>query len=69
MSEMKQDGDFSVREKEWVETASKYIESKHLPILGQILRIVDTTSLMIGRALFVGIVLAGIALLSGRLLK
>ena len=66
---MKQDGDFSVKEKEWVETASKYIESKHLPILGQILRIVDTTSLMIGRALFVGIVLAGIALLGGRLLK
>ena len=66
---MKQDGEFSVREKEWVETASKYIESKHLPILGQILRIVDTTSLMIGRALFIGIVLAGIALLSGRLIK
>ena len=66
---MKQDGQFSIREKEWVETASKYIESKHLPILGQILKIVDTTSLMIGRALFVGIVLAGIALLSGRLLK
>jgi hypothetical protein len=66
---MKQDGQFSVREKEWVETASKYIESKHLPILGQILKIVDTTSLMIGRALFIGIVLAGIALLSGRLLK
>lgn len=66
---MKQDGQFSVKEKEWVETASKYIESKHLPVLGQILRIVDTTSLMIGRALFVGIVLAGIALLSGKLLK
>jgi hypothetical protein len=66
---MKQDGQFSIREKEWVETASKYIESKHLPILGQILKIVDTTSLMIGRALFVGIVLAGIALLSGKLLK
>ena len=66
---MKQNGDFSVKEKEWVETASKYIESKHLPILGQILKIVDTTSLMIGRALFIGIVLAGIALLSGRIFK
>lgn len=66
---MKQDGDFSAKEKEWVETASKYIESKHLPVLGQILRVVDTTSLMIGRALFVGIVLAGIAILGGRLLK
>ena len=66
---MKQDGDFSVKEKEWVETASKYIDSKHLPVLGQILRIVDTTSLMIGRALFVGIVLAGIALLGGKMLR
>lgn len=66
---MKQDGDFSVKEKEWVETASKYIESKHLPVLGQILKIVDTTSLIIGRALFVGIVLAGIAILSGKLFR
>ena len=66
---MKQDGNFSVKEKEWVETASKYIESKHLPILGQILKIVDTTSLMIGRALFVGIILAALGILGGRLLK
>jgi hypothetical protein len=66
---MKQDGDFSVKEKEWVETASKYIDSKHLPVLGQILRIVDTTSLMIGRALFVAIVLAGMALLGGKMLR
>ena len=66
---MKQDGNFSVKEKEWVETASKYIESKHLPILGQILKIVDTTSLMIGRALFVAIVLAGVAMLSGKLFR
>jgi|TARA_Y100000289_G_C3788447_1_gene82804 hypothetical protein len=66
---MKVNGEFSVKEKEWVETASKYIDSKHLPILGQILKIVDTTSLMIGRALFVGIVLASIAILGGRILK
>lgn len=66
---MKVDGDFSVKEKEWVSTASKYIDSKHLPVLGQILKIVDTTSLMIGRALFVAIVLAGVALLSGRLFR
>jgi hypothetical protein len=66
---MKVNGEFSVKEKEWVETASKYIDSKHLPILGQVLKIVDTTSLMIGRTLFVGIVLAGIAILGGRLIK
>lgn len=66
---MKADGSFSVKEKEWVATASKYIDSKHLPVLGQILRVVDTTSLMIGRALFIGIVLAGIAVLGGKLVK
>jgi hypothetical protein len=66
---MKADGDFSQKEKEWVSTASKYIDSRHLPVLGQILRVVDTTSLMIGRALFVGIVLAGIAILGGKILR
>ena len=66
---MKVDGSFSQKEKEWVSTASKYIDSKHLPVLGQILKIVDTTSLMIGRALFIGIVLAGIAVIGGRLAK
>jgi hypothetical protein len=66
---MKADGDFSQKEKEWVSTASKYIDSRHLPVLGQILKVVDSTSLFVGRALFVGIVLAGIAVLGGRLLK
>jgi hypothetical protein len=66
---MKADGDFSQKEKEWVSTASKYIDSRHLPVLGQILKVVDTTSLMIGRALFVGIVLAGIAILGGKILR
>ena len=66
---MKADGSFSQKEKEWVSTASKYIDSKHLPVLGQILKIVDTTSLMIGRALFIGIVLAGIAILGGKILR
>lgn len=66
---MKADGSFSQKEKEWVSTASKYIDSRHLPVLGQILKVVDTTSLMIGRALFIGIVLAGIAVLGGKLAK
>tara|TARA_Y100000004_G_scaffold167627_1_gene200314 strand:+ start:3924 stop:4124 length:201 start_codon:yes stop_codon:yes gene_type:complete len=66
---MKQDGNFSVKEKEWVETASKYIDSKHLPILGQILKIVDSTSLLIGRAIFGAIILAGLALLGSKFLK
>ena len=66
---MKKDGEFSVKEKEWVSTASKYVDSKHLPILGQILKVVDTTSLMIGRAIFIGIILAAIGILGGRILK
>ena len=66
---MKADGEFSVKEKEWVETASKYIDSRHLPVLGQILKIVDSTSLLVGRAIFISIVLAGIAVLGGKLLR
>lgn len=66
---MKADGNFSQKEKEWVSTASKYIDSKHLPVLGQILRVVDSTSLFVGRALFISIVLAGIAVLGGKLIK
>lgn len=66
---MKADGEFSVKEKEWVETASKYIDSRHLPVLGQILKVVDSTSLFVGRAVFIGIVLAGISVLGGKLLR
>ena len=66
---MKVDGDFSQKEKEWVSTASKYIDSRHLPVLGQILRVVDSTSLFVGRAVFISIVLAGIAVLGGKLIK
>lgn len=66
---MKVDGSFSKKEKEWIVTASKYIDSKHLPVLGQILKVVDTTSLIIGRALFIGIVLAGIAMLGSKIVK
>jgi|TARA_Y100000289_G_C3931127_1_gene156505 hypothetical protein len=66
---MKKDGEFSVKEKEWVSTASKYVDSKHLPILGQILKIVDTTSLMIGRAIFIGIILTAVGILGGKFFK
>lgn len=66
---MKADGSFSQKEKEWVSTASKYIDSRHLPVLGQILKVVDSTSLFVGRALFIGVVLAGIAVLGGKLLR
>ncbi len=65
----KQNGDLSVKEKEWIETASKYISSKHLPVLGKILKVVDDMSLLIGRAIFIGILLAALAALGWRIFK
>ena len=34
----KQDGELTAKEKEWLETANKYISSKHLPVLGKVLK-------------------------------
>jgi len=65
----KQDGELTVKEKEWIETANKYISSKHLPVLGKILRVVDDMSLLIGRTLFIGLVLAALTALGWRLWK
>ena len=44
------DGNLSIKEKEWLETATKYVSSKHLPVLGKMLKIVDDVSLTVGRA-------------------
>ena len=65
----KQDGELTVKEKEWIETANKYISSKHLPVLGKILKVVDDMSLLVGRAIFVGILLAALAALGWRIFK
>ena len=65
----KQDGELSVKEKEWLETAQKYISSKHLPVLGKILKVVDDMSLLVGRAIFIGLVLAALTALGWRLWK
>jgi hypothetical protein len=61
--------DLTDKEKEWLETASKYINSKHLPWLGRCLKIVDDVSIAIGRALFFGIIIAALAALGWRLFK
>ena len=63
------DGNLSIKEKEWLETATKYVSSKHLPVLGKMLKIVDDVSLTVGRALFFGIILAALAALGWRLFK
>ena len=57
------------KEKEWLETANKYISSKHLPWLGKMLKIVDETSLLIGRTIFFGIILAALAAIGIRVFK
>ena len=66
---MKADGSFSEKEKEWVSTATKYISSKHLPILGRVLKIVDDVSLLVGRVLFIAIIAGALAILGIKVFK
>tara|TARA_R100001224_G_scaffold108530_1_gene84978 strand:+ start:1621 stop:1824 length:204 start_codon:yes stop_codon:yes gene_type:complete len=65
----KQDGNLSVKEKEWLETATKYVSSKHLPVLGKMLKIVDDVSVTIGRALFIGMIVATLIVLGVKIFK
>ena len=65
----KQDGNLSVKEKEWLETATKYVSSKHLPVLGKMLKIVDDVSVTIGRALFIGLIVATLIVLGVKIFK
>ena len=61
--------DLSDKERECLHTASKYINSKHLPWLGKCLKVVDDVSIAIGRALFFGVIIAALAALGWRLFK
>jgi hypothetical protein len=63
------DGNLTIKEKEWLETATKYVSSKHLPILGKVLQIVDGVSLAVGRALFIGMILATLIVLGVKVFK
>ena len=65
----KQDGNLSVKEKEWLETAAKYVSSKHLPVLGKMLKIVDDVSLTVGRALLFAMTVATLIVLGVNILK
>ena len=49
-------------EREWVHTARKYIDTKHLPMLGKILRLFDDVSLTISRWILLAILVGGMAL-------
>lgn len=63
------DGNLTLKEKEWLETATKYVNSKHLPVLGKVLQIVDGVSLAVGRALFIGMILATLIVLGVKVFK
>ena len=63
------DGNITLKEKEWLETATKYVNSKHLPLLGKVLQIVDGVSLAVGRALFIGMILATLIVLGVKVFK
>ena len=65
----KKDGDLSIKEKEWLETATKYVSSKHLPVLGKMLKIVYDVSLTVGRALFFGMIVATLIVLGVKIFK
>ena len=63
------DGNLSIKEKEWLETATKYVSSKHLPVLGNMLKIVDAVALTVGRALFFGMIIATLIVLGVKVFK
>ena len=50
------------QEREWVHTASKYIDTKHLPMLGRTLKLFDDTSAMLGRWIILAIILGGMSI-------
>ena len=50
-------------EREWVHTASKYIDTKSLPTLGKMLRVFEDVSGLIGRWILFAILFGGICML------
>ena len=49
------------KEREWVHTAQKYVDSKHLPMAGKMLRLFDDTSTIIGRWILLALMFGGMA--------
>lgn len=52
----------SEEEREWIHTARKYIDSKHLPTLGKLLNMFENASLAIGKAVLMSIIIGGASL-------
>lgn len=53
----------SEEEREWLHTARKYIDSRHLPTLGKLLRLFDDASYTVGKAVLTAILVGGGSLL------
>ena len=51
----------SDQQKEWVETASKYVDTKHLPLAGKLLKTFEDTSTIIGRGILLALMFGGMA--------
>ena len=47
---------FSRDEREWLHTANKYIDSRHLPMMGSILKALDDTAYFIGKAVLTALI-------------
>ena len=52
---------FTEEEREWVHTAKKYVDSKHLPLAGKLLKTFDDTSTLIGRWILLSLMFGGMA--------
>jgi len=50
-------------EREWVHTANKYIDTRHLPMLGKMLKTFDDVSSAIGRWILFAVLFGGVLLL------
>ena len=49
------------KEREWVHTATKYVDSRHLPLAGKMLKMFDETSTLIGRWVLLALMFGGMA--------
>lgn len=48
-------------EREWLHTAFKYVDSRHLPMAGKMLKLFDDTSTLIGRWILLALMFGGMA--------
>ena len=61
MTQHEEECKLNTTEREWVHTANKYIDSKHLPLAGKMLNMFDDTSTLIGRGILLALMFGGMA--------